>query len=173
MAALSKGRYPVTTRTSKYPRKLRWSGILNRQAFVSTHPVAKIALGALLLGYSWYAGITRGVDAWAFVFLTQATLVVYLIMFLLQSIWTIGQWFTSSKPSRWYLFWLFPDALLTAYDFAERLDNGLARIVGLMGYSATTGIVIASILGSIVGVVAAKYGERLILDSQTPTLERV
>lgn len=155
--------------TRKIPKKLIkpfWAGLIERESLANEFDTARLLLGAIFLGYSWFAGIVRITGAYVFLFDSPAKAITYLLAVLFQFIITLGQWFTSSKNSRWYLFWLFPDALTTAYDFSERLDYGLIKIATIAGANPFYGTLAAGIIGAIVGLIAARYGEKNILDSK-------
>lgn len=143
-----------------------WAGLIERNALAQEFDTARLLLGTVFIGYSWFAGIVRMTNAYVFLFDSPAKMTTYIIAVLFQIVTTLGQWFTSSKNSRWYLFWLFPDALTTAYDFSERLDYGLIKIASIAGVSPFYGTLIAGVIGAVVGIVVARYGEKNILDSK-------
>ncbi len=152
-ALMQNGGRPAKAQPSTSERPL-----IHRHNIDDTLPWAKGA--ASLLGWINSAATTTLTAADIQVFTTRqpATWAAWVLGFGVAVVLTLGQIYTAKRTRAGYAICLFPDALMTSYQWCSwALLPFFLRLLGVWWLA----VVVAALIGGVIGIVSARLPERL------------
>jgi hypothetical protein len=132
--------------------------LIDRKNIDDALPAAKAIASALCWINSGFTTMLTAAGIQTFITDRPSTWVAWLIGFIVALILTFGQVFTSERTRVGYTITLFPDALMTSFQWCQWL---LLPLCLKLFPSWTVAVILAALAGGLIGIVSARLPERL------------
>lgn len=145
-------------RTASRPAAPAERPLIPRRNIDDTLPWAKGAASLLCWANSAVTTMLTAADIQVFTTRQPATWAAWVVGFMVAGVLTLGQIYTAKRTRAGYAVVLFPDALMTSYQWATiALLPFFLRLLGAWWLA----VLVAALVGGVIGIISARLPERL------------